>query len=107
MTETTSSPTPRECPFCGRSDIGIYGKAERSRACYCHGCGAQGPYRDSEAAAWEDWNSRADARIKRSEGFTIETVAHWHGRDIRTLSRKDLEGLVIYLGKDLARVESE
>lgn len=49
------------CPFCKRSDIGLY-SSDFQVTCHgeCHDCGAKGPTEETEAQAIAAWNRRAD-----------------------------------------------
>jgi Lar family restriction alleviation protein len=54
----------RICPFCNHgNDVHISGSVHFGSVHYraiCHFCGSSGPLRETEAAAEEAWNQRAD-----------------------------------------------
>ena len=51
----------KPCPFCGHSSIVPKALEPRMHYCWCHECGAQGPFCETDAEAIEAWNRRADS----------------------------------------------
>ena len=55
-----SEPSLKPCPFCGDTALEVAQGGDRHWV-MCHGCHAEGPMRDDEAAAVEAWNRRTPA----------------------------------------------
>jgi Lar family restriction alleviation protein len=48
----------KPCPFCGSSDVHIVAGDKCDEWGTCVNCGADGPFRDTEAQAIAAWNRR-------------------------------------------------
>jgi Lar family restriction alleviation protein len=45
------------CPFCGSTKIGMHSHVKTNHT-VCHGCGTEGPRKQTPQAATEAWNTR-------------------------------------------------
>ena len=71
------SPQLKPCPYCGDTDLIIYGKGSEKHYVRCHGCDMHGPEiygRDKAAAAWNNLPRKLEWSDEIKEvGYYFET----------------------------------